>query len=403
MFATRRILAAGLAFLVSLAVAPSLASAQSAGIAPTGDPGPGFDVEGDLQANAPHANTTDWVSGAGGAGAALMSDAGVPNSASTFHATDDYGPTDRTFDGVVTRLLTDPNAWVWVTNQAVGSKDDFHHGLVHIATDATGHHWIVWAIDRRSALGTSFIDCSLWQGSLVRNPNGTFTSNGPHGGRTIGDLLLSMVMIDQLSQAPQLFVSRWQWTGGSYEFVALPTPAAGTAFVGCNVLSTVAVPYGAFGSTSYPLSTFGEAALDLTALLAAVQPGAQFQTVFFSNRTSLAGNAALKDFIDPISLTITTGVDERAGAGLPLARVAPNPSRGEVQVEFTVAAPSHVRLAVYDLAGREVAVLADRLFQPGRYMERWDARRTAPAAAGLYFVRYQVGARVVVRRVALFQ
>ena len=38
------------------------------GIAPTGDPGQGFDIEGDLQANTPNANTTDWVPGAAGAG-----------------------------------------------------------------------------------------------------------------------------------------------------------------------------------------------------------------------------------------------------------------------------------------------------------------------------------------------
>ena len=57
-----------------------------------------------------------------------------------------------------------------------------------------------------------------------------------------------------------------------------------------------------------------------------------------------------------------------------------------------------------DVTGREAAVLARGVFQPGRYAANWDTRTDrGPVPAGLYFVRYEAGtvtkvARVVVTR-----
>lgn len=410
MIATRRILEAGFAALLTLAAcagAPSFALAQ-AGIAPNGDPGSGFDLDGDLQANTPHANTTDWVAGTAGSGIALMSDAGVPSGSTTFHGVDAYDNiTDRLFSSAGSRLNLDPNGnWAWATMVvAVADKDNLNHGLAHLSTDASGHHWIVWAADRKATNGTSFIDCTLWQGSLTRNGDGTFSASGPHAGRTVGDLLLTMQLIDIGSLLPVFLVARWtEISPGVYDYVGL-TPAGGTAFVACNVGFTTPVPYGAFGSATYAMAAFGEAALDLTALLAAVQPGAQFQTLFISNRTSLAYTATLKDFIDPIPVTIATGVgDGGGGAEVGLARIAPNPASGPVEVEFVVAERTHVRLGIYDVGGRRVATLVDGVSPPGRHVVTWDVRKNSPASgAGVYFVRYQAGGREGVRRLALLR
>jgi hypothetical protein len=51
---------------------------------------------------------------------------------------------------------------------------------------------------------------------------------------------------------------------------------------------------------------------------------------------------------------------------------------------FEVGEPAHVRLAVYDVLGREVAVLADGTFEPGRYEAAFDGRSLA---SGVYVVR----------------
>jgi hypothetical protein len=61
-------------------------------------------------------------------------------------------------------------------------------------------------------------------------------------------------------------------------------------------------------------------------------------------------------------------------------------------VPFEVSAAVRVRLTVYDVLGREVAVLADGTYQPGRYEAVFDG---GGLAAGLYFVQARVasGAR----------
>jgi hypothetical protein len=80
----------------------------------------------------------------------------------------------------------------------------------------------------------------------------------------------------------------------------------------------------------------------------------------------------------------------------------PNPSRGAMTMAITVAKPAAVRLSVVDLQGREVAVLADRGFAPGRYEIHWDGRTDhGQAPAGLYFVRYVTPERQLVSRVAI--
>jgi hypothetical protein len=67
----------------------------------------------------------------------------------------------------------------------------------------------------------------------------------------------------------------------------------------------------------------------------------------------------------------------------------PNPARGAAIAGFTVPATRTtgvpIRLAVYDALGRELAVLAEGTYFPGRYEVAWDgAARGAPA--GVYLL-----------------
>src|SRR5262245_23375845 len=50
----------------SAAVNAPIIMFQGPGVAPNGDPGPGFEIEGNLGANTPTANTSDWVPGVAG-------------------------------------------------------------------------------------------------------------------------------------------------------------------------------------------------------------------------------------------------------------------------------------------------------------------------------------------------
>ncbi|MBZ0269642.1 cadherin-like domain-containing protein, partial [bacterium] len=86
-----------------------------------------------------------------------------------------------------------------------------------------------------------------------------------------------------------------------------------------------------------------------------------------------------------------------------LSSIAPNPTRGAAQVEFTVPHDARVAITVYDVTGRQVATLANDRFESGRYRLAWDGedrgRRVAP---GVYFVRFvSEGARFARRLVVV--
>ena len=81
---------------------------------------------------------------------------------------------------------------------------------------------------------------------------------------------------------------------------------------------------------------------------------------------------------------LAVGAPEELALGAPY----PNPSRGAVTVPFEVAAAGPVRLAAYDVLGREVAVLVDGDRDAGAHQARLDV---GALAAGVYVVRLVAG------------
>jgi hypothetical protein len=73
-----------------------------------------------------------------------------------------------------------------------------------------------------------------------------------------------------------------------------------------------------------------------------------------------------------------------------LAQNYPNPFNPSTRVTFTLPARSNVRLAVFDLLGREVAVLADGLLEAGTHGVTFDAR---DFSSGVYICRLTSGDR----------
>ncbi|MBI5169181.1 MAG: VCBS repeat-containing protein [Candidatus Eisenbacteria bacterium] len=80
---------------------------------------------------------------------------------------------------------------------------------------------------------------------------------------------------------------------------------------------------------------------------------------------------------------------------LELAAPWPNPSRGAATMSFGLPSRAHVRLALVDLQGREVALLADGVRDAGRQVALLDASDLSP---GIYFARLQSGGASLVRR-----
>jgi len=62
----------------------------------------------------------------------------------------------------------------------------------------------------------------------------------------------------------------------------------------------------------------------------------------------------------------------------------PNPFNPATTIRLTVAKAGHVKLTVFDVIGRTVAILIDRNMQPGEYYEVFDAKSLP---SGVYFYR----------------
>jgi hypothetical protein len=88
-----------------------------------------------------------------------------------------------------------------------------------------------------------------------------------------------------------------------------------------------------------------------------------------------------------IEAALANAVDAEEGAAparFALLPPAPNPSSGRTALRFTLPEAGEATLAVYDLLGRRVALLADGAHPPGEHVAVWDADGAAP---GLYVAR----------------
>jgi hypothetical protein len=121
-----------------------------------------------------------------------------------------------------------------------------------------------------------------------------------------------------------------------------------------------------------------------------------FKIVFGSGSNAIAIDNLL---IDPL---VVTGVEEKPG--LPLTTKLegnyPNPFNPTTVVSYQLSAVSNVRLSVYDLLGREVAVLVNEQKAPGNYEARFDA---AGISSGVYFVKLAAGSYVETRKMMLMR
>jgi len=64
----------------------------------------------------------------------------------------------------------------------------------------------------------------------------------------------------------------------------------------------------------------------------------------------------------------------------------PNPFNPGTTIEYRVPTAGHVRLTVYDVLGREVAVLQNDVLSPGLYVSAFNG---AGFASGVYIYRLQ--------------
>jgi len=104
--------------------------------------------------------------------------------------------------------------------------------------------------------------------------------------------------------------------------------------------------------------------------------------------------------------TPPTGVVEKPLAPpFRLAQNYPNPFNPNTTMRFSLPERRMVRLRVYDVTGRLVAILADRVYPAGPHSVKWDGtnHRGQPVASGIYFYRLQAGSDTATRKMLLLR
>jgi aminopeptidase N len=88
-----------------------------------------------------------------------------------------------------------------------------------------------------------------------------------------------------------------------------------------------------------------------------------------------------------------------------LAQNYPNPFNPSTTVRFSLPSKGMVRLRVYDVTGRLVAMLADGVYPAGLHSVKWNGTnlRGKQVASGLYFCRLEAGSNTATRKMLLLR
>jgi len=98
-------------------------------------------------------------------------------------------------------------------------------------------------------------------------------------------------------------------------------------------------------------------------------------------------------------------VEEEIPTVTRMAGVYPNPFNPQTTIEFELARPGHVDLAIYNLTGQRITTLVGEEFPAGRHREVWRGQDDAgrPVASGIYFVRLQADQTTDLKKVMLLK
>ena len=97
-----------------------------------------------------------------------------------------------------------------------------------------------------------------------------------------------------------------------------------------------------------------------------------------------------------------TGVADEVSVDFGLGFAAPNPTPGAFRIDFTLPRESPVRLSMLDVQGREIALVTDGIYGPGRHQVSWNGSlESGRVSPGLYFVRAVLADRRFVKRLVI--
>ena len=83
-----------------------------------------------------------------------------------------------------------------------------------------------------------------------------------------------------------------------------------------------------------------------------------------------------------------------------LSQNYPNPFNPSTKISFNLPHESNVKLAIYDMTGREIATLVNNRLSAGNHQYDWNA---SSFASGVYFFKITAGSFSEVRKMNLIK
>ena len=102
------------------------------------------------------------------------------------------------------------------------------------------------------------------------------------------------------------------------------------------------------------------------------------------------------------NLTVSTSDidDEPVALQYSLSQNYPNPFNPTTKIDFTIAKPGNIRIAIYDLLGRKVAEPVNSHYKPGKYNFTFNA---AELSSGVYIYRLITENKVITKKMMLLK
>jgi hypothetical protein len=75
--------------------------------------------------------------------------------------------------------------------------------------------------------------------------------------------------------------------------------------------------------------------------------------------------------------------------------VYPNPVKNNAKISYVVEKTSETSMELFDITGKKIQSLLNKMMQPGRYSLQLDV---GDLPAGMYFIRYRTGDKVSVHK-----
>jgi hypothetical protein len=181
------------------------------------------------------------------------------------------------------------------------------------------------------------------------------------------------------------------------------TSVASGAAIGLNILTFNTSNFYRFQPGTYRLATIRWNRVDSTvrATMTFRVPPAQFPTTVFDSTLNITYNDKWSVINPPDSVVVSVMTfSGLVPTSYRLYQNYPNPFNPTSSIKFDIPRVSGVELIIYDVLGREVAVLVDQQLKPGTYEVAFDGTNLP---SGVFFYKLEADDYVEVRKMVLIK